>query len=39
MKTKTNVNAGALVPNHNQTLANGLRVRTSLNVGAVAPEV
>ena len=33
MKTKTNVRAGAITLNHNQTGASGLRVRTAAKAG------
>ena len=35
MKTKTNVRAGALAPNHNQV---GLAVKTRVKAGALAPN-
>jgi hypothetical protein len=35
MKTKTNLKAGALTVNHNQTLAAGLRVKTAVKAGAL----
>ena len=33
MKAKTNVKAGRIFTNHNQTIARGLRVRSSLKAG------
>ena len=42
MKVKTNLKAGALVPNHNETLvrdkARGLRVKTHLKAGGLIPN-
>jgi len=35
MRIKTNVKAGALQPNHNQTMARGLRVKTKIKVGLI----
>jgi hypothetical protein len=44
MKTKTNVKAGALAPNHNEIQvsdsrkAAGLRVKTQIKAGALSPN-
>lgn len=42
MKIKTNLKAGALSPNHNQTLASqtakSLRVKTQVKAGALSPN-
>ncbi len=35
MKIKTNVKAGAVSPNHNQTVKRGLKVRSGVKAGAV----
>ena len=35
MKIKTNVKAGALTSNHNQTLVRGLRVKTNVKAGGL----
>jgi len=39
MRTKTNVKAGAIVRNHNETLLGGLSVRTSLKGGIIRKPV
>jgi uncharacterized protein (DUF302 family) len=36
MKVRTNVKAGKLATNHNQTMAKGLRVRTNIKAGKLA---
>lgn len=35
MKIKSTVRAGALDPNHNQTIARGLRVRSNVKAGKI----
>lgn len=35
MKIKANVKAGALAPNHNQTMARGLKVKTNVKAGLI----
>lgn len=35
MRTKTNLRAGSLLHNHNETLAAGLRVKTALGAGLI----
>jgi hypothetical protein len=35
MKIKSNVKAGALSPNHNQTVARGLKVKTNVKAGLI----
>ena len=36
LKVKTNVNAGGLSINHNQTLGSGLKVKTNVKAGALS---
>ena len=36
MKTKTNIKAGKILSNHNQTVARGLKVRTDVRAGRLA---
>jgi hypothetical protein len=38
MKIKLNVKAGAIDPNHNQTTARGLKVRTAIKAGTIVLE-
>jgi hypothetical protein len=33
MKIKTNIKAGGLIPNHNQTIARSLKVRSGVKAG------
>ena len=35
MKIKSNVKAGALDPNHNQTAARGLKVKSGVKAGGI----
>jgi len=35
MRIKTNLKAGALVDNHNQTVARGLKVKSNVKAGAL----
>ena len=39
MKIKTNVKAGALGFNHNQTLVRGLKVKTNVKAGLIDPNL
>jgi hypothetical protein len=38
MKIKTNIRAGALSENHNQTVARGLKVKSHLRAGTDPPQ-
>jgi len=38
MKIKTNVKAGGLSSNHNQTAARGLKVKTAIKAGTIVLE-
>ena len=38
MKTRTNVKAGGLTANHNQTVASGLHVKTAVKAGGIIME-
>lgn len=38
MKIKTNVKAGIVTANHNQTLARGLKVKSNLRAGIDPPQ-
>jgi hypothetical protein len=38
MKIKSNVKTGSLHPNHNQTMARGLKVRTAIKAGTIVLE-
>jgi hypothetical protein len=38
MKIKTNVKAGGVTSNHNQTMARGLKVRTAIKAGTIVLE-
>jgi len=37
MKIKTNVKAGGVSPNHNQTMARSLKVKTGVKAGSGPP--
>jgi hypothetical protein len=37
MKTKTNIRAGGISPNHNETMVRGLKVKTNVKAGGVRP--
>ena len=39
MKIKTNVKAGIMENQHNQTIARGLKVRTGVKAGQNAPPI
>jgi hypothetical protein len=38
MKIKTNVKAGGIMPNHNQTMTRGLKVKSDVKAGAAVPR-
>jgi hypothetical protein len=38
MKIKTNVKAGGITNNHNQTVARGLKVKTAIKAGTIVLE-
>ena len=38
MKIKSNVKAGGLSTNHNQTVARGLKVKTAIKAGTIVLE-
>jgi hypothetical protein len=38
MKVKTNVKAGGLTSNHNQTFISGLKVKTNVKAGTIIIE-
>ena len=38
MKIKSNVKAGGLVDNHNQTIARGLKAKTNIKAGGVVVD-
>jgi len=39
MKIKTDVKAGMWKPQHNQTLARGLKVKTNVKAGGLPPPI